>query len=341
MGGVPGKRTLIEGLSRAAPIGGPPAGTPAAAAPAAAGPAPKAVGGDVESAKVMRVAWTMDDGPHGKTTESMKRVLGDVPATWFVMRNEIDKDKATILPELKATQDAGGEIAIHSMHATKSHVAWFPAVGRACYPNVDEAIADLASFKAELAGAGIVTKFARLPYGESSEVMFYLQSLHVPDAASVAHYVMLHSAADVSRKYAGTAHAAQVDRVKSDFDRLKAKVAALGLHIWSGTATGAETRLLSWQAESSGAKLTDDVTHHHPAAKVRDPEPAAFEQRCNKVAATGQPGSLIVLAHDTAAVNVGEVGADIAQMNSYAEKKGVRVEYYTVSELYSVLRGAE
>ena len=361
--GAPGKRTLTESL---------PAGSesvPAAGRAAAAGPssAPSSqlsrgsahagagadavadevsedsatkIGGDPTSKKVVRVAWTMDDGPTAVTGD-MRKALGNIPATWYIMRNQIEAaaDPTAKLAELKTAQDGGSEIAIHGLHKTKSHLAWFPSKSRESYPSIDAALTDLEAFYAQLTGAGIRVRFVRLPYGEVTEVTHLLATLGMADEklrGEVARMII--RGEDVSK------HGNIATSAKAEWEKFTAKLAVLGLHNWGGAgADKPEISVQSWEAESSGTGLTDNVTASH-GGKVKANEQGKFERLVDSVK-EGEPRSLVVLAHDTDPkrdkANITEVKHDIERMNSYASSKQVRVEYYTMSELFMLTRGKD
>jgi hypothetical protein len=175
---------LPKEVKNAAPIQRAPADagtTDAGKADAGSPSTPLREGGDTSSKKVVLLAWTFDDGPNEVTAEMEK--AAPVAGTWFVMRNEVGKGPpaANALTTLKKKQDAGQEIGIHSMHPTKSHVAWFPHGGDEAYPDVKSAMSDLSDFKDLLTGAGIDVHFARAPYGIETELMNYLAAEGVPE----------------------------------------------------------------------------------------------------------------------------------------------------------------
>lgn len=111
-------------------------------------------------------------------------------ATWYVVYSNILNDKEGYLKALKARQDAGGEIAIHSPHPKIDHMNWFPATrkgtekgersktedakgGHYRYNSVEDTMKDLTAFQKLLTGYGIKTKFVRLPGGLVSELAEY------------------------------------------------------------------------------------------------------------------------------------------------------------------------
>lgn len=301
---------------------------------------PKRVRGDRTSKKIVRVAWTMDDGPT-KVTNAMKEKLGNIPTTWYVMRNQIEeggKAKEN-LAKLKKLQENGSEIAIHGLHKTKAHLAWFPSATKECYPSIEAALADLDTFNNQLKAAGIKAKFVRLPGGEVSEIANLLSKLGLKDKNKRGQV-----ARKIIKQENVTNDGDAAVQAKHDWDKFIAKISRLGLHNWGGAgADKPEVSAQSWEAESSGTGLTDDVTSSH-GGKVKDAgkDRGKFEQLVDSVQ-EGHPRSIVVLAHDTAPKdnqgNITEVGNDIARMESYAKDKKVRIEYYTMSELYKLTRG--
>jgi|JI10StandDraft_1071094.scaffolds.fasta_scaffold83234_2 peptidoglycan/xylan/chitin deacetylase (PgdA/CDA1 family) len=293
-------------------------------------------GGDVKSRKMVRVAWTFDDGPTS-ATPAMRKLSAQMPSTWYVMRSQIDGGaQGTQLTELRNLQEQGHEIAIHSSHPTLGHISWFPSDQQASYDSIDQALSDLKSFHGILLGAGIKTKFVRLPYGEHTELVQYLQKLKVPKPDSAARNIL--NGTDVSQD-------PHVARVAGDYQKLQAALSSLGLHLWGGSGAGrAEMATMnSWEAESSGnANREDNVTTSvSPARRKKQQGQGKFEHIVDMTAQDGKLRSLVVLAHDTSKPDVFAVQDDIQQMNSYALSKHVRVEYETMSELYKNVRGQE
>ncbi|MBC7974974.1 MAG: DUF4157 domain-containing protein [Myxococcales bacterium] len=301
--------------------------------PAAGTVTPGKVAGAAASKKIVRIAWTMDDGPT-KVTGDMTKKLNGIPATWYVMRNQIEAGgkPAAKLATLKAAQDGGSEIAIHGLHKTESHLAWFPSKAKPSYPSIETALADLEAFCVQLRGVKINPKFVRLPYGELTEMTHMLDKLGMNDAKlrdTVARKILKGESVATD---GASAKAAQ-----DAWNKFVAKIAALGLHNWGGAgASSPEISVQSWEAESSGTGLTDDVTSSH-GGKV-DAKAGKFERLADNVK-EGAPRSLVILAHDTAAKNADEVGNDIARIESYATSKQVRLEYYTMSQLFELARG--
>lgn len=223
--------------------------------------APKYISGDLNSVNIIRIAWTFDDGPH-KFTKKMEEIIGKkennkvkekIPGTWFIARHEINTDTDNKLKALKAKQDSGHEIGIHSIHP-KEHISWFQQSGKGVeYKKIDDALGDLEAFLKLLSGAGIKVKFVRLPYGLFTELTWYLKKLGNKKPEENARKIIGGDKADGEG----------VKDVENDFNKMKAKLGELNLHLWSGEEGNRETGLQSWQAESSGkSELTDNITQH-------------------------------------------------------------------------------
>jgi peptidoglycan/xylan/chitin deacetylase (PgdA/CDA1 family) len=308
---------------------------------AAEPPAPTLrVGGAVNSKKIVRIAWTFDDGPTEIVTGQVEKITRGIPSTWYVMRNQVEAgDRNKNLSELKNKQDQGQEIAIHSMHQTMSHAAWFPST-LPSYNDIESAMKDLRSFHALLSAAGIRVRFVRLPGGLISELVNYLHRIGIGNKDLrervardiIAGHPVPPVTEDVRKLY----------KVKADFEFMKSELAALGLHEWGGAGPDkSEIGPQSWEAESEppSTGLTDDLIQR-------------FKKVVDKTAQDGRSRSLVVLAHDTpiekekpaagkSATRVAKIGQDIEDMEKYASGAGVRVEYFRMSDLYRVIRKAE
>jgi Polysaccharide deacetylase len=291
------------------------------------------VAGKTDSKKIVRVGWSFDDGPDefAAAMEAKLRpkdsIGGRILGTWFVMRDKMEKigwDKAVAL--LKRKQDEGHEIAIHSMDPDKdrkgrSHVRWFPRKPSTdpskpvfWYETVEAALADLKTFRDDLEKAGIKVRFVRLPTGLHTELMNYLEKLGVPNADRVAHDI-----------FDGKPVPADAKPVVDAYATLKSGLEKLGLSAWGG-GKAKEPDIVGWEAESApaGSGLADNVR-------------AKFKGVVNLAAADGKPHSLLILAHDTSSASAEKVGADIVEMEAYAEKMGVRVEYEPMGRLHDIL----
>jgi uncharacterized protein DUF4157 len=307
----------------------PSASAPASTPTAASTPTPThAVGPSAAAAgvKVVRLSWTVDDGPT-PFTPGMSAGLTPRAATWFIMSNQLGTGSArgTTISQLVTRQKSGDEIGIHSMHPTKPHSAWFPikldGVEKG-YSTTSAAMTDLTSFTGELRAAGLSVHFARMPGGELSEVKKYVedQGGSAGTSESVAQALITGSTPTVAAPAA----------VATDVALVMKTLKTLNLHLWGGSATGPEITRTSWEAESSGVpKRTNDVVRR-------------FTGVVDKLAAGSRiaPGSFIILAHDTTKDDVAQAEANIKAMEKYATGKGIRVEYYKLSDLYEIVRGS-
>ena len=287
------------------------------------GPKPKAV---------FSIAWTMDDGPT-PFSDPMRKKLTGIPLTWFVMREMIRQGAGTKknLARLAQLVAGGDEVAIHSFHPTDAsgHICFFPAPAVRCrkgFSSMTRAMAELVAFKGELNAAGLTVKFVRPPTGLHDEMVAYLSAAKAkldPEATFRA-IVAAQNARDPLK---GLDAGAQ--EVEDDFDLLLATLKANGLHLWGGGDAGKpEVTGNDWEAESSGVPARADTLH------------ATFNTMLNGVKAGKRTkGSLVILAHDTSQADVDHVAADVAEMEKLAVGASVRLEYYTESQLYRVVRG--
>lgn len=276
--------------------------------------------------RIIHVAWTMDDGPTPATPQ-MKATIADRPTTWFIMRNQLGTgtDETRNLNDLKDLQAKGHEIAIHSSHPTQAHVAWFPvevapAVPKA-YATVAEAMAHLTEFVKLLKDNGIQPKFVRMPGGEITEVSAYLKDKGVSDAKQRSEL-----GRKILKQESVSAEAAGVQEVAADYNTIRATLDALGLKLWGGSAAGPMISAQSWEAESSGSGLADNVTEQ-------------FKKVVDAFGTVKRERSLIVLAHDTNEANAKEVAKDVKEMEDYAAANGVQIQYHTMSSLFQKVRG--
>ena len=318
----------------------------------------KRAGGDESSKKIVYISWTFDDGPSSVTEDMEKKA--PVPGTWFIMRDRI---KAGDLAKLKKKQDGGQEFGIHGVHATKNHVEWFPGPGDGHYDDIHTAIADLEVFLGDVRKAGITIRFVRVPGGLESEIQNYLAFLGVaankagPVAKAIAKGLPIptdpKAAADAGAtagRNAGMAAATAgvpgavsglagadaglrrddsvaINKVKVDFDFLQQKLATLGV------------QEVDWEAESEPPEVAEDPAKHKKG--LTNDVIKRFNKVVDATAKDGGPHSLIILAHDTMiASETGKggkrsqkVAQDMPAMESYAKAHGVRVEYYTISDL--------
>lgn len=289
---------------------------------------------------IIRVAWTFDDGPYISapndfTTQLQSDLdsLGITGVTWFLVRSRLNTQSD--YNRLRSIQNQGGEIAIHELDPEGNKYYWFNGHDKP-YPNIEQAVNDLRTFKQELNNAGIRVKFVRLPGGIHSEISSYLKKRGVPNAAQAAREII---AGNTGYDW----------KVEQDYKYLMNALSSLGLKLWNGSGRGLPEIGLplssnSWQAESVGIRSTkrgaDNVTRHQaPARKsMSEYKLGIFENKVDKIAQTGINDSVVVLAHDTSQEDITEVMADVNTMNAYAKSKQVLIEYLTMSQLYQKIR---
>ncbi len=331
--------------------------TDAGTAPAGGGL--KRAGGDESSKKIVYISWTFDDGPSSVTEDMEKKA--PVPGTWFIMRDRI---KAGDLAKLKKKQDGGQEFGIHWVHATKNHVEWFPGPGDGHYDDIHKAIADLEVFLGDVRKEGITIRFVRVPGGLESEIQNYLAFLGVEQAragpvakaivkglpiprdpkaavdagatagrdagmAAAAAGVLAGAVSGVAGADAGLKRddSVAISKVKADFDFMQQKLASLGV------------QEVDWEAESEPPEVAADPVRNKKG--LTNDVIKRFDKVVDATAKDGGPHSLIILAHDTTIASESgkggkrsqKVAQDIPAMESYAKAQGVRVEYYTISDL--------
>jgi len=261
----------------------------------------------------------------------MSASLSPRAATWFIMSNQLGTGpaRATAIAGLVTRQTAGDEIGIHSMHPTVPHSAWFPIhLGTAPhyavpqgYTATADAMTDLTTFTGELRTAGLSVHFARMPGGELSEVKKYVEEQGGASGTSEAVAQTLISST--------TPPVPAPAPVATDVALVMRTLRTLNLRLWGGSASGPEVTRTTWEAESSGVpERTNDVVTRFTGVVDR----LADGRRT-------RPGSFVILAHDTTAADVAQAGTNVAAMETYATRQGVRVEYYRMADLYQLLRG--
>ncbi|HTF03754.1 MAG TPA: hypothetical protein VK826_06995 [Bacteroidia bacterium] len=305
------------------------------------------VGGDPTGTRVIRVAWTIDDGPQTNTEAMHKTGLGGLlNTTWYVQRNRITEAK---YPALKQKQDAGGEIAIHSFHKKLDHAGWFPlkepysgAMG--VWPagtTEDIIMAELVAFHKELKDHGINPKFVRLPTGLNTELYDYGRTLGLSDGKAKEIRTKIINGESIAND--GTAAGIML----RDFNKVKDTLNSEDLILWGGASEAHTISPNSWQAEASGNYYrTDDVTKTVSSERAENKKdapydnPGAFERKVDKMIADNlNSTSLVVLAHDSTSQDVSAVAADKKKMEEYALSKKVKIEYHTMSSLFNNVTG--
>ena len=301
----------------------------------------------------LHIAWTFDDGPTAES-DDMEQVMGGDRATWYVVRRNIMENKEANLKALKAKQDAGGEIAIHSPHPTIDHINWFKTRGQSAYPypgypDIGTAIADLRFFKKMLDQEGITPRFVRVPGGMVSELTEYAaalgadHSLKKYDGAKTAAMYLAYkiiagdSYSSISKVIGDTVtHKKAHATITADYQALKAALNSMNLLSWGGDSDPMKIEAQSWDAESSGTGLSNTAEKRSKSA-------------VDKIAKGGKDRSMVILAHDTRprprydtkpkALNVAAVEQTKREMERYAMDRKVQIEYHTMSSLFQQVTG--
>jgi peptidoglycan/xylan/chitin deacetylase (PgdA/CDA1 family) len=290
-------------------------------------------GGDEGSKKIVYISWTFDDGPSSVTEDMEKKA--PVPGTWFIMRDRIG---AGDLAKLKTKQDGGQEFGIHGVHPTKNHVEWFPGPGDGHYGDIRTAITDLEAFLADVRKAGIAIRFVRVPGGLESEIQNYLAFLGVeaaragPVAKAIVKGLPIPKDPKASAGAGADAGVKQddsvaINKVKADYLFMQQKLGSL------------RVQEVDWEAESEPLEVAADPAKNKKG--LTNDVIKRFNKVVDATAKDGGPHSLIILAHDTLiASETGKggkrsqkVAQDMPAMEGYAKAQGVRVEYYTMSDL--------
>ena len=315
--------------------------------------------------KTILIAWSFDDGPHPVYTDQLNLDLGINNVTWFIVKKNMRTDNKWHQNVLryKKFQAAGGEIGLHAQHVKWDHPIWFPAKKGTvdykdyCYDSIETAMADLKSFKEELEKEGIKTKFTRLPGGLISQLQAY--AIHFglrKNGGNAAADAVLKGESFGSLGLNGSPAELQAlktgfQKIASDFATLKASLKDMGLLLW-GNGDGSKISRESWEAQSSGTlKLDDNITRSVTLKKAREkkalketgrPHRAGrFERLAGQVREGESTRSFIVLSHDTHKVYYEEILKDRDVMEAYAEKKGIKIEYVTMSTLFKRVTGKD
>lgn len=270
---------------------------------------------------VIHIAWTLDDGPT-QYTEAMDEVLGGRPSTWFIQRNLL---REGAIDRLKERQEAGDEIAIHSIHQNVDHVCWFPT-SNGCnkgYETTEAAMEDLSEFVRNLRGHGLDVSFVRLPTGLHTQLIYYLRDLGADNPGREAGKIV-----DAQNQSIATSELSDVaQRVHTELQVILGTLEDHNLRLWGG-AQADDVPRISWEAEASGVPRREDNIH----TKFNNAVDLIKEGRRTSI-------SFVVLAHDTTSEDVTRVGEHIERMETLASKERVLVRYYRMSELFEEIRG--
>lgn len=321
-------------------------------------------GGDLKGKKTILIAWTFDDGPH-QLTNKLSLKLGIKNVTWFIVKSNMLKGNKwhEHIARYRKYQDMGGEVALHAQHKTIDHILWFPAKKGAdydCYDSIEIAMAELKIFKEELEKDGIKTKFTRLPGGLISQLADYARHYGLvmktngkSDNGMKAARAVINGNSFNSLGFTGSS--AEIAALKtgftkivSDFATFKKSLKAMGVLLWGNTKKPSEIVPQSWEAESSGTlRLEDNITRAVTLKKLRDKRAGGsyragkFERLADRVKVGETTRSFIVLSHDTSDAYIEAIVEDKKTMEAYARKKGVKIEYVTMSTLFGRVTGED
>ncbi len=292
-----------------------------------------------EPVSCIRVCWTFDDGPT-TYTQPLKDILAGLPqfvATWFLSRYQIKR--FLYEAELCTLQSKGHEIGIHEIDKNGLYTNWFPGMPGS-YPSIRHAVEELKAYKEELYNIGIQARFARLPGGEYSELIAYLQHHKCPPNESYVYARMIIDNHPIPSKYS---------IVSDEYQWLLHELDKSDLRIWNGSPypyplLGGDFGYNSWQAECAGVlkgRGADNVTYHQAPARrlagISEQKAGIFEQLLDCLA-DGAETSLVILAHDQTCEDIEEINADLREMELTAAARNIEIIYQTMTELYSRIR---
>lgn len=315
--------------------------------------------GDLQGKKTVLVAWSFDDGPVA-ATDTLKSKLGVNNVTWFIVKKNMltqtgkwDKNIA----RYKAIQDAGGEIGLHAQHETVDHIIWFPApkgTKYECYDKIETAMAELKTFKAELEKGGVKSKFTRLPGGLISQLAAYARHFGFAKNSTKAATAVLNGKSFESLGLPGPPDTLKklktsFQKIETDFATFKTSLKGMKVLLWANTKNPSQIKPMSWEAESSGTlSLNDNITYSVTLKAEREKKypgystkiAGKFERLADKMK-DGERRSWLILAHDTSDKNIAAILEDKATMEAYATKKGIKIEYVTMSTLFNRTTGKD
>lgn len=306
--------------------------------------------------RTIRIAWTFDDGPKSETSEmrEMLKKQDIVQTTWFIQRDLYEESPKKHAAFYREIIDAGGEIGIHAVHPKLNHASWLlgkTRLGHNYHKSVKKAIRNFKKFKKRLQKDGIEVKFVRLPTGLYTELLDYLHYLEVPykEAEKLSREI-IKKVNDDTYEVASEDYQNQIQQVYEDALTLIQAIHQEGVHLWGGTSTD-KIVPQTWEAESSGvSNRMDNITEVvDPEAEKITYRPGLFERMSKQITSQKKvgPRSLVILAHDISSANTGSpqeddiqaVEKDIERMKVIAQENNLILEYYTMSELYTILTG--
>lgn len=284
---------------------------------------PDRIAGAVNSDRIIRLAWTFDDGPHSVFSDEAAAAVGGFSGTtWFVVRRALEEQGQDGIRRLQRIQDQeGGEIGLHFERS------WFPGQSGS-FDNIDAAMAAVLDFKALLERNNIIVNFVRPHGGLISELTAYFVSLGISNSTdSNPPYIANKLARRAIGAHVRNAREPQNQQERSayqiverDVNKMREQFQSMQLHLWAGSNSGPEMNAQSWEAESG----------------IHD----TFVDTFNSLAqGRSFPRSLVILAHDTSEEYVNKVKEATQKAEEAASGNNIKVEYYTLSKLYHCLRG--
>lgn len=321
----------------------------------------------------VHIAWTIDDGPTVNTirmnTEMVEAVVAErrslkisvpqvdnlVPATWYIQRDTYERHRNS----LKALQDEGDEIAIHSFHPTKNHCEWFPQGGslkaipaagvrqgnisRAYsetepWNGIREAMTHLTEFVGLLREHGLMINFVRLPGGLRTEMMKYLEHNNVERnrrgqiIKEVIEAVTSESPGNLTYSRKDGLELKRLipeDELRTFYSIIQQTLVNLRLHLWEGSHVGPELTMKtggqSWQAEV-GPQRDTATSGLREMIQALEKNPQSTQ-------------SLVILTHESKPYR-DRVLPIIRGMEKLAHENKVDIQYHTMTSLFCRVRSA-
>ena len=143
------------------------------------------------------IALTIDDGPRSAITPKFVEFLdkNNIPATWYIVRTNVEAIGDSYYKTLKEMQDRGHEIAIHEalpesentekilsgVKKDAEHIPVFPTdhkdYGKSYYKDVNDWARHIKEFKQLLNSKGINVNFIRIPGGLDTELAHMISKI--------------------------------------------------------------------------------------------------------------------------------------------------------------------
>lgn len=296
------------------------------------------------------IALTIDDGPRSAITPKFVEFLdkNNIPATWYIVRTNVEAIGDSYYKTLKGMQDRGHEIAIHEalpeaentkeilsgVKKDAEHIPVFPtdhkSYGKSYYKDVNDWARHIKKFKNLLSSKGINAKFIRIPGGVDSQLRQMKRKMKLK---SISTKEMI--------EYINKSRSERDKKTGEPYDRLNKFASALkesGLKSWGGgmRSSSKEKALnyitaLSWTSEisSNESNVIEDLEgrlrRFNKKGKITNPVVYPYS---------------VVLTHDNKGYfdNFKKTMELIIQ-RSLKEKnaRGISFEFVTMSKLYRLV----